>query len=188
VLSRLQFVLIIWLQGIYLPRHGYSFADTPLWAGIYLLPLTVGFLLAGPVSGTLSDRYGARWFATGGLLLVADIWCFALAIRTVPLAELMLTKLQIIEVNEKDIRDMVLLLYGHDVADHDDDSVNGQRIAELCASDWGLWRTITGNLERCRELAQRQSGLPPGAHAVVVGTAITNPVELTRRFAAVAGG
>src|SRR5919198_163055 len=69
---------------------------------------------------------------------------------TVPLAELLLTKLQIIEVNEKDIRDMVLLLYGHDVADHDDDAVNGARIASLCASDWGLWRTITANLERCR--------------------------------------
>ena len=70
---------------------------------------------------------------------------------TVPLAELLLTKLQIIEVNEKDIRDMVLLLYGHDVADHDDDAVNGARIAELCAGDWGLWRTITANLTRCRE-------------------------------------
>jgi hypothetical protein len=69
---------------------------------------------------------------------------------TVPLAELLLTKLQIIEVNEKDIRDMVLLLYGHDVADHDADAVNGARIAELCGSDWGLWRTITANLERCR--------------------------------------
>jgi Uncharacterised nucleotidyltransferase len=70
---------------------------------------------------------------------------------TVPLAELLLTKLQIIEVNEKDIRDMVLLLYGHPVEEHDDDAVNGARIAELCASEWGLWRTITANLERCRE-------------------------------------
>jgi hypothetical protein len=70
---------------------------------------------------------------------------------TLPLAELLLTKLQIIEVNEKDIRDTVLLLYGHDVADHDADCVNGGRIAELCASDWGLWRTITANLDRCRE-------------------------------------
>ena len=69
---------------------------------------------------------------------------------TVPLAELLLTKLQIIEVNEKDIRDMVLLLHGHGIADTDDDAVNGKRIAELCASDWGLWRTITANLERCR--------------------------------------
>jgi hypothetical protein len=68
---------------------------------------------------------------------------------TVPLAELLLTKLQIIELNEKDIRDTVLLLHGHDVADHDDDAVNGARIAELCANDWGLWRTITANLERC---------------------------------------
>ncbi len=71
--------------------------------------------------------------------------------RTVPLAELLLTKLQIIELNEKDVRDTVLLFHGHDVADHDGDAVNGARIAELCASDWGLWRTITGNLERCRE-------------------------------------
>ena len=61
----LQFMLIIWLQGIWLPLHGYSFESTPLWAGIYMLPLTVGFLLAGPVSGWLSDRYGARPFATG---------------------------------------------------------------------------------------------------------------------------
>ena len=71
--------------------------------------------------------------------------------RTVPLAELLLTKLQIVELNEKDVRDTVLLFHGHDVADHDDDSVNGARIAELCANDWGLWRTITANLARCRE-------------------------------------
>jgi MFS family permease len=67
----LQFMLIIWLQGIWLPLHGYSFESTPLWAAIYMLPLTGGFLLAGPVSGALSDRFGARWFATGGLLLTA---------------------------------------------------------------------------------------------------------------------
>ena len=67
----LQFMLIIWLQGIWLPLHGYAYASTPLWAGIYLLPLTVGFLAAGPLSGYLSDRYGARLFATGGLLLVS---------------------------------------------------------------------------------------------------------------------
>jgi putative nucleotidyltransferase-like protein len=71
--------------------------------------------------------------------------------RTVPLAELLLTKLQIVELNEKDVRDTVLLFHGHDVADHDDDAVNGERIAELCGSDWGLWRTITANLARCRE-------------------------------------
>jgi len=64
----LMFMLIIWLQGIWLPRHGYSFSSTPLWAGIYMLPLTAGFLLAGPVSGILSDRYGSRPFATGGML------------------------------------------------------------------------------------------------------------------------
>jgi MFS family permease len=67
----LMFILIIWLQGIWLPEHGYSFAQTPLWAGIFMLPLTCGFLLAGPLSGYLSDRYGARPFATGGMLLAA---------------------------------------------------------------------------------------------------------------------
>ena len=64
----LQFMLIIWLQGIWLPEHGYSFERTPLWAGIYMVPLTVGFLVAGPLSGVLSDRYGARPFATGGMV------------------------------------------------------------------------------------------------------------------------
>ena len=67
----LMFMLIIWLQGIWLPLHGYSFAQTPLWAGIYMIPLTVGFLVAGPLSGILADRYGARPFATGGLVLAA---------------------------------------------------------------------------------------------------------------------
>jgi MFS family permease len=67
----LMFILIIWLQGIWLPLHGFNYQDTPLWAGIYMLPLTVGLLFAGPVSGYLSDRYGARPFATGGMLLAA---------------------------------------------------------------------------------------------------------------------
>ena len=67
----LMFMLIIWLQGIWLPLHGYSFSNTPLWAGIYMLPLTGGFLLAGPVSGYLSDRWGARGFATGGMVAAA---------------------------------------------------------------------------------------------------------------------
>jgi hypothetical protein len=62
----------------------------------------------------------------------------------------MLTKLQIIELNEKDIRDTVLLFHGHAIEDRDDGAVNGALIAELCADDWGLWRTITANLERCR--------------------------------------
>ncbi len=63
-----MFMLIIWLQGIWLPQHGYDFTDTPLWAGIYILPLTMGMLLAGPTSGYLSDRFGARPFATGGMI------------------------------------------------------------------------------------------------------------------------
>ncbi len=70
----LMFILIIWLQGIWLPRHGYSFAQTPLWAGIYLLPLTVGFLVAGPLAGVLSDRYGSRLFATVGVVASAVIF------------------------------------------------------------------------------------------------------------------
>lgn len=65
----MQFVLIIWLQGIWLPLHGYDFESTPLWAGIFMLPLTAGFLAAGPVSGYLSDRLGSRGLATGGALL-----------------------------------------------------------------------------------------------------------------------
>src|SRR5246500_490922 len=64
----LMFMLIIWLQGIWLPQHGYDFTQTPLWAGIYMRPLTLGMLFAGPTSGYLSDRFGARPFATGGML------------------------------------------------------------------------------------------------------------------------
>ena len=89
----LQFMLVIWLAGIWLPLHGYDFTVTPLWAGIYMLPLTAGFLIAGPLSGRLSDRFGARPFATGGLLVAAccftgllllpiyfPYWAFALLI------------------------------------------------------------------------------------------------------------
>jgi MFS family permease len=89
----LQLVLIVWLQGIWLPLHGYAFEDTPLWAGVYLLPMTGAFLLSGPISGHLSDRYGARPFATGGMLLFGasfvglmllpvdfPFWAFALLI------------------------------------------------------------------------------------------------------------
>jgi MFS family permease len=67
----LQFMLVIWLAGIWLPLHGYDYTVTPLWAGIYMLPLTAGFLIAGPISGYLSDRFGARPFATAGLLVAA---------------------------------------------------------------------------------------------------------------------
>jgi MFS family permease len=67
----MQFMLIIWLQGIWLPLHGYSYSQTPLWAGIYLVPLTIGFLVSAPLSGILSDRMGAKGFTVGGALLTA---------------------------------------------------------------------------------------------------------------------
>jgi EmrB/QacA subfamily drug resistance transporter len=86
----LQFILIIWLQGIWLPQHGYTFEQTPLWAGIYMLPMTVGFLVAAPTSGILADRIGSRMLASSGLFITAvtfllliilpvnfDYWAFA---------------------------------------------------------------------------------------------------------------
>src|SRR3954451_14111279 len=78
----MQFMLIIWLQGIWLPLHGYDYESTPLWAGIYLVPLTVGFLVAGPIAGRLSDRYGARWFAAAGLLVMSISFAGLLLIPT----------------------------------------------------------------------------------------------------------
>jgi MFS family permease len=78
----LMFMLIIWLQGIWLPEHGYSFTETPLWAGIYMLPLTVGMLLAGPTSGYLSDRFGARPFATGGMIGAAVSFALLMLLPT----------------------------------------------------------------------------------------------------------
>ena len=79
----LMFILIICLQGIWLPRRGYSFESTPLWAGIFMLPMTVGFLVAGPTSGWLSDRFGARAFATGGMLVASGsfVWLWALPVN-----------------------------------------------------------------------------------------------------------
>ncbi len=75
----LQFMLMIWFQGIWLPQHGYSFVDTPLWAGIYMIPWMLGFGVAGPISGRLSDRYGARPFATAGMLLSAAMYAAMMA-------------------------------------------------------------------------------------------------------------
>jgi hypothetical protein len=70
---------------------------------------------------------------------------------TVPLAELLVTKLQIAELNEKDVRDAVALFHGHPVDDRDGEAINAARVAEMCRSDWGLWRTLTGNLAACRD-------------------------------------
>ena len=75
-----MFMLIIWLQGIWLPLHGVNFTDTPLKAGIYMLPLTLGMLVAGPTSGYLSDRFGARPFATGGMLIAAASFALLIAL------------------------------------------------------------------------------------------------------------
>jgi len=74
-----QFMLIIWFQGIWLPQHGYDFAVTPLWAGVYMIPWTVGFVISGPLSGKLSDRYGARPFATAGMIISAATFLVMLA-------------------------------------------------------------------------------------------------------------
>ena len=90
-----QFMLMIWLQGIWLPQHGYNFVNTPLWAGIYMVPFSIGFVIAGPVSGKLSDRYGARPFATAGMLLNAVLFLVVIAFPAnfsyVPFAAVMLT-------------------------------------------------------------------------------------------------
>ncbi len=92
----LNLILVIWLQGIWLPLHGIPFADTPLWAGIYMLPTTFGFMLMGPISGYLSDRWGARALSSAGMLITAlgfaglmlipvnfTYWMFALAILVI---------------------------------------------------------------------------------------------------------
>jgi MFS family permease len=76
----LMFMLILWLQGIWLPQHGYSFEQTPLYAGIYMLPLSVGFLLAGPFAGRLADHFGARPFTTGGMILAAISFLLLIAL------------------------------------------------------------------------------------------------------------
>jgi MFS family permease len=76
----LMFMLTIWLQGIWLPLHGYDFEVTPLWAGIYMIPNSVGFLMAGPLSGRLSDQFGARYFATLGLILASITFVLLLAL------------------------------------------------------------------------------------------------------------
>ena len=83
---------------------------------------------------------------------------------TIPLAELLLTKLQIIELNEKDVRDSLAILHDHPVEEEDGDSINAGRVAELCASDWGLWRTITSNLDSTAERSVNFD-LPEGGEA-----------------------
>ncbi|MFT4042928.1 MAG: MFS transporter [Gordonia sp. (in: high G+C Gram-positive bacteria)] len=76
----LQFILIIWLQGIWLPQHGYDYSRTPLWAGIYMVPMTIGFLISAPVSGALSDKLGSKWFTTLGMLITAGTFAALIAI------------------------------------------------------------------------------------------------------------
>jgi EmrB/QacA subfamily drug resistance transporter len=76
----LMLMLVIWLQGIWLPLHGYDFDVTPLWAGIYMIPSSVGILMLGPLSGRLSDRFGARYFATTAMILTAVGFSLLLAL------------------------------------------------------------------------------------------------------------
>jgi len=75
-----MFMIILLLQGIYLPLHGYSYSSTPFWGGIYMLPLTAGIVIFGPLSGVLSDRYGPRWIATGGMIVTAFAFLFLAAL------------------------------------------------------------------------------------------------------------
>jgi hypothetical protein len=78
---------------------------------------------------------------------------------TLPLAELMLGKMQIVKINEKDLVDMIALLLEHELGDGDQDTINVARIAKLCAEDWGLWRTTTMNLEKLERFASNHKGL-----------------------------
>jgi hypothetical protein len=84
--------------------------------------------------------------------------------HTIPLAELLLTKLQIVQLNEKDVGDALALIISHEVGEDDGDALNAARVAELCASDWGLWRTITGNLDACLHHVERFT-LSPDEHS-----------------------
>ena len=90
-----------------------------------------------------------------------------LAEHGIPLAELLLTKLQIVELNAKDQTDILTMLFHHDVADDDDGHINVGRVAELCAADWGLWRTTKMNVERTRAAAPA-SGLDEPARQLVL--------------------
>jgi hypothetical protein len=91
----------------------------------------------------------------------------ALATHSIPLAELLLTKMQIVELNAKDQTDIVTMLYHHDVASDDIERINADRVAELCASDWGLWRTMKMNVERV-QAALATSGMTEDAQALVM--------------------
>src|SRR5208283_399588 len=73
-----MFMMVIWFQGIWLPLHGYSFAQTPFWAGIYMMPMLAGFVVMGPLSGWLSDRFGARYLASAGMGISAATFVFLL--------------------------------------------------------------------------------------------------------------
>jgi hypothetical protein len=95
---------------------------------------------------------------------------------SIPLGELLLTKLQIAQLNEKDVRDALALLQGHAVGDEDGETVNAGRIAALCAADWGLWRTITGNLDACCALAPGYD-VPDRAEVEARVQALLNRIE-----------
>ena len=95
---------------------------------------------------------------------------------TIPLAELLLEKMQIVKINEKDVIDTIMLLLEHPLGKGDDETINMDRVARLCAEDWGLWRTTTMNLDKVQQLAQGYAQLTPGQKAK-----ITEQVQIARK-------
>jgi hypothetical protein len=100
---------------------------------------------------------------------------------TIPIAELLLSKLQIVRITEKDVVDIVLLLLDHGIGSGDADTIDIDRVARLCADDWGLWRTLTGNLEKVVALAATYPQLSDGQRVRVTDAAL----EVKRRIDAV---
>lgn len=87
---------------------------------------------------------------------------------TIPLAELLMEKMQIVQINPKDIIDTIMLLREHTLGNTDAETINSNRIATMCARDWGLWRTITMNLKKTIEISAEYSWLPEEDRTVVV--------------------
>ena len=167
----LQFMLILWLQGIWLPLHGYSFERTPLWSGIYMVPMSIGFLVAGPLSGRLSDRYGQRGFSTAGMVVAAASF---IALMQLPI-NFVLRLVRVPVVRERDRSRAVRC------AEHDDDHERGSR---------GPARGGIGDASDIHELGVRAFDrdllLPDGRRARL--QAAVDPLAGSRRPGGVAVG